>query len=103
LTEEKEVIFSPSGKNEELLNLCKNNQSFYIAIITPNYVNDERCLQELETAYANNLRFYGFVLEGTKLPDSIRKKTWEFMMLCRNEKELSIEAAKLVKRLTKKK
>lgn len=101
--EKHSVIFSGSGENEDLIKLCKNEKSFYIALITPNYVNDAKCLQELETAYATNLRLFAFVQEGTKVPDSIRIMKWEQMKLCATQKEMMIEAGELVKKLVKKK
>ncbi len=97
-----EIYFSEDGKNRYLLDLCKVNKSIYIALITPNFTNEKSILEAID-ASRRGMKMYGFVLEGTKIPDALRKLKWTEMTLCSSGTEMAEKAGKLAKKFIKKK
>ena len=97
-----EIYFSGNGKNRHLLDLCKVNQSIYIAMITPNFTHENSILEAID-ASRRGMKMYAFVLEGTKIPDSLRKLKWTEMSLWSSKEEMFEKAGELTKKFMKKK
>lgn len=97
-----EVYFSEDGKNRHLLDLCKVNKSIYIALITPNFTNENSILEATD-ASRRGMKMFAFVMQGTKIPDALRKLKWTEMTLCSSDKEMAEKSGELAKKFMKKK
>lgn len=106
MTEKKEpveIIVSESGKNRHLIDKLLKTKSFYIAVLTPDYFNDEKCIKEAIDAAQLNLKMYGLALSGTKLPKEVRKFPWKELKFFDNKIQITLYIQQLVNQLSRNK
>lgn len=94
-----EIIMSESGKKRHLIDNLLKTKSIYIAVLTKDYFNDEKCILEAKDAATLGLKMYGMAISGTKLPKQIRKLPWMKLIFLDNSIQMSLYMKQLIDKL----
>ncbi len=89
---ENNIVSSGDGLNRYKLHESK----IYIALVTPSFVTNDKCLGEMQDANALKKEMYALVKTETKLPSSFHKMNWKLIQNWSTKKEFDI-ASKLLK------
>jgi len=77
------IITSGDGKNRDLVSQCY----YYVALVTPDFVKDDRCLGEMRDANALKKPMYGLVKHKTELPEYFFDLNWKLILYFDTDKE----------------
>jgi len=81
-----EIITSGDGKNRDQL----SQSEFYIAIITPHFVSNDKCLGEMRDADALKKTMYALVDSKTRLPREFHEMNWKMIIYYTSEKDFRL-------------
>lgn len=76
-------LASGNGKFRDKLSDCE----IYIALVTPDFVQDDKCLGEMYDAHALKRKMFALVKSDTLLPDRFFTLNWKLIMYFTTEKE----------------
>jgi len=88
------IVTSGDGLNRYKL----HESEIYVALVTPSFVTNEKCLGEMKDANALKKDMYALVKTNTVLPSSFHEMNWKLIQNWNTEKEFSI-ASKILKEI----
>ncbi len=80
------IITSGDGKNRDQL----SQSECYIAIITPGFVSNDKCLGEMRDADALKKPMYALVDSKTRLPREFHEMKWNMIIYYTSEKDFRL-------------
>lgn len=89
------VTTSGDGKNRDQLSKC----DYYIALITPSFVENDNCLGEMRDASALNKPMYALVKSKTNLPKEFFDFNWKGIIFFTNRFDYNLACQYLRKLL----
>jgi len=76
-------LASGNGKFRDKLSECE----IYIALVTPSFVQDDKCLGEMKDAQALKKKMFALVKSNTELPKGFFMLNWKLILYFTTEKE----------------
>ncbi len=76
-------LASGNGKFRDKLSECE----IYIALVTPSFVKDDKCLGEMYDAQALKKKMFALVDHKSLLPDKFFTLNWKLILFFTTEKE----------------
>lgn len=85
------IVSSGDGKNRDHLQNCDD----YIALITPDFVSNDKCIGEMRDANALKKPMYALIDRKTKLPKEFHEINWNAIIFYSSRDEFGIASAYL--------
>ena len=79
-------LASGNGKFRDKLSECE----IYIALVTPDFVQDDKCLGEMKDAQALKKKMFALVKSNTELPKGFFMMNWKLILYFTTEKEYEL-------------
>ena len=79
-------VTSGDGKFRDKISNCE----IYIAIVTHNFVENDKCLGEMKDAQALKRKMFALVKSNTKLPDYFFHLNWKLILFYTTTKEFKM-------------
>ncbi len=76
-------LASGNGKFRDKISECE----IYIAIVTPSFVKDDKCLGEMKDAEYLKKKMFALVKHGTELPQYFFSLNWQLILFYATKKE----------------
>ena len=76
-------VTSGNGKFRDKISHCE----IYIALVTPDFVQDDKCLGEMYDAQALNKKMFALVKSNTLIPKKFFTLNWKLILYFTTEKE----------------
>jgi len=76
-------VTSGNGKFRDKVSHCE----IYIALVTPEFVKDDKCLGEMYDAQALKKKMFALVNHNTSLPEKFFTLNWKLILYFTTEKE----------------
>jgi len=92
---EMNIVTSGNGTNRDKITDCQ----VYIAIVTPNFVSNDKCLGEMKDAQALKKEMFALVDKLTCLPSYFFYLDWRLVLFYSNKAEFEIASEFLKKNL----
>lgn len=77
------IVASGCGKFRDKISECE----IYIALVTPDFVQDDKCLGEMYDAQALNKKMFALVKSNTLIPKKFFTLNWKLILYFTTEKE----------------
>ena len=87
----EKIVSSGDGLNRYKL----HESQIYIALVTPSFVNNDKCLGEMQDANALKKEMYALVKSDTKLPLNFHKMNWKHIQNWSTKEEFEIASKTL--------
>jgi len=85
------IVTSGDGLNRYKL----HESEIYVALVTPSFVTNEKCLGEMKDANALKKDMYALVKTDTVLPSSFHEMNWKLIQNWNTQKEFEIASKTL--------
>jgi len=79
-------LASGNGKFRDKLSECE----IYIALVTPSFVQDDKCLGEMKDAQALKKKMFALVKSNVKLPKGFFMMNWKLILFFNTNKEFEM-------------
>lgn len=89
------VTASGDGKNRDKL----TRQSDYVALLTKNFYDNDKCIGELRDAVAMKIPMYAIIKRGDYIPEWILKLSWNKKIYFNNGDNMQMVTQTLMKEI----